>query len=193
MTKLMIIVGSVREGRIGSAVAEWVDGVAETDGRFEVDLVELADLALPLMDEPHHPRLRQYTKPYTIEWSRRVEATDAFIFVTPEYNHSFSPALKNALDYLMHEWKRKPFGFVSYGGVSAGTRGVVALRPAAVVLGLVQVPSAVEISYVARQIDEARRFQPTEQQEAALAAMLDELVAFDAALRPMRPELPPLS
>ena len=129
MTRLMIIVGSVRPGRVGLPIAEWVRDRAVEHGGFDVDFVDLLELGLPFMDEPNHPRLRQYTKPHTIAWSERVNAADAFLFVTPEYNYSSSPALKNAIDFLNQEWWRKPVGFVSYGGVSSGTRGVVALLP----------------------------------------------------------------
>src|SRR4051812_3483218 len=106
--RLMIIVGSVRPGRIGLPIARWVESVARDRDGVEIDLVDLAELALPFMDEPHHPRLRQYTQPHTIAWSARVAAADAVILVTPEYNHSYAPAVKNALDYLHSEWWRKP-------------------------------------------------------------------------------------
>src|SRR5215210_7708343 len=126
MTRVMVIAGSVRPGRMALPIARWVERELEALEDVEVDLVDLGELALPLMDEPHHPRLREYTKPHTRAWSERVEAADGFVLVSPEYNHSYSPALKNALDYLSQEWTRKPVAFVSYGGVSAGTRGVTA-------------------------------------------------------------------
>lgn len=96
MTKLMIILGSVREGRIGGPIAEWVKAAADADDRYEVDFVDLAELDLPFMDEPNHPRLKNYVKDHTKAWSARVEAADGFLFVFPEYNYSYSPAIKNA-------------------------------------------------------------------------------------------------
>lgn len=183
--KLMIVVGSVRPGRIGLPIAEWVRKAAQADGRFEVDFVDLAELALPFMDEPSHPRLRQYTQPHTIAWSERVDAADAFVFVTPEYNHSFSPALKNAMDYLAQEWWRKPVGFVSYGGVSAGSRGVTALEPVVVGLGLVRAGAEVEIPFAGKSVVDGD-FQADEKVSAILANQLDELVALSAALIPLR-------
>ena len=129
MTRLMIVLGSVREGRVGLPIAEWVRKTAQADGRFDVDFVDLAELNLPLMDEPNHPRLRKYTKAHTIAWSERVAAADGFIFLFPEYNHSYSPGIKNALDYLNSVWHRKPVGFVNWGGNSAGTRAQAALKP----------------------------------------------------------------
>ena len=122
MPTLQIIIASVRAGRVGLPVAEWFTARARSHGGFELDVADLAELALPLMDEPNHPRLRRYTQPHTLEWSARVDAADAFVFVHPEYNYGYTAPLKNALDYLNQEWAYKPVGFVSYGGISAGTR-----------------------------------------------------------------------
>lgn len=185
MTKLMIVVGSVRDGRIGLPIAEWVRAAAERDGRFRIDWADLKEIALPLMTEPNHPRLRQYTQQSTIDWSARVDAADAFVFVQPEYNYSYAPALKNALDHLSQEWWRKPLGTVSYGGISAGTRGVTALRVPEVALGLVPTTANVEIPWAAKQVDDGE-FEASEQQSALLGRMLDELIALDGALAPLR-------
>ncbi|PJJ62079.1 NADPH-dependent FMN reductase [Compostimonas suwonensis] len=185
MPKLMIIVGSVRPGRVGLPIAEWVRHAAEETGDFEVDFADLAEIALPFMDEPNHPRLRQYTKPHTIAWSERVDAADAILLVTPEYNHSYSPALKNALDYLNAEWWRKPVGFVSYGGVSSGTRGVVALTVAVVGLGLVKTGANVEISFPGAQIGNGV-FTPDEKQRTILGNELRELAQLAEVLKPLR-------
>jgi NAD(P)H-dependent FMN reductase len=181
----MIVVGSVRPGRVGLPVAEWVRSEAEKTGLFEIDFVDLATLALPFMDEPAHPRLRQYTHQHTIEWSKRVDAVDAFIFVTPEYNYSYSPALKNAIDYLNLEWWRKPLGFVSYGGVSSGTRGVAALMPTTGALGLVRVGANVELSFVGTQIVDGV-FQPGEKELAIIARELAEIESLSQVLAPAR-------
>jgi NAD(P)H-dependent FMN reductase len=185
MTKLMIIVGSVRPGRVGLAIAEWVRAEAEKTGRFEIDFVDLVELALPFMDEPKHPRLRQYTKQHTLDWSARVDAAEAFIFVTPEYNYSFSPALKNALDFLGNEWWRKPLGFVSYGGVSGGTRGVAAIMPITSALGLVRVGANVELNFGGAQVVDGV-FQPNDKEIAILAKELQELDTLAGVLTPAR-------
>lgn len=186
MTRLMIVVGSVRDGRIGLPIATWVRDAAEGDGRFEVDWADLKQIGLPLMTEPNHPRLRQYTQQSTIEWSERVDAAGAFVFVQPEYNYSYAPALKNALDHLSQEWWRKPLGTVSYGGISGGTRGVTALRVPEVAVGLVPTTANVEIPWAAKQISDDGVFEPNEHQERMLKAQLDELVALEAALAPLR-------
>ena len=186
MTRLMIVVASVRPGRIGLPIAQWVRDCAETDGRFAIDWADLAEIALPLMDEPNHPRLRQYTQQHTLDWSARVDAADAFVFVTPEYNYSYAPSLKNALDYLSQEWARKPLGTVSYGGISGGTRGVTAIRPSEVAVGLVPTQANVELAWAAKQIDDDGRFQPSEFNEKALANCFNEIVKLDGALRTLR-------
>ncbi len=185
MARLMIVVGSVRPGRIGIAVAQWVREAVERHGGFEIDFVDLQELALPFMDEPVHPRLRQYTHEHTIAWSARVDAADAFVFVTPEYNYSYSPALKNALDYLHQEWWRKPVGFVSYGGASAGTRGVASLMPVLGALGLVRTGANVELPFVTSYIV-GDRFVPQEKEAAILEHELDELAGLAEGLRPLR-------
>ncbi|GED97273.1 NADPH-dependent FMN reductase [Gordonia crocea] len=186
MPTLMIVVGSVREGRIALPIANWARRAVEADGRFDVDFVDLKELALPLMDEPNHPRLGDYTKPHTRQWSARVAAADAFLFAFPEYNYSFAPAIKNAIDYLHSEWTRKPVGFVNWGGNSGGTRAQAALRPVVGAVGLVMTRGNVEINFPQKQLDAEGRFIGNEQQDAVLAAQLDEMVQLDEALRPLR-------
>jgi len=182
----MIVVGSVRPGRIGLPIAQWVHGeVAASNAGFDVDFVDLAELALPFMDEPAHPAKREYTKPHTIAWSARVDAADAFIFVTPEYNHSYSPALKNALDFLFTEWKHKPVTFVSYGGVAAGTRGVVSLEPVTNALGLVRTAASIELPFAMRDVVDGI-YTGDEKATALLTKALAELAATSAALAPLR-------
>ena len=186
MPRLMIVVASVRDGRSGLAIGEWVREAVNKDGRFEVDWADLKEINLPLMTEPNHPRLRQYTQQQTRDWSARVDAADAFIFVQAEYNFSYLASLKNALDYLSQEWWRKPLGSVSYGGISGGTRSVVALKVPVVALGLVPTTANVEISYAAKQLGDDGSFEPTEQQAAVLHNQLDEILELHSALAPIR-------
>ena len=181
----MIVIGSVRPGRVGLPVAQWVKSAVDPDERFEVDLVDLAELALPFMDEPAHPSKREYTKPHTFAWSERVDAANAFVFISPEYNHSYSPALKNAIDYLSKEWWRKPVGFVSYGGVSAGSRGVAALEPVLNTVGLVKTGATVEINFIGTRVKDGV-FEPTEKENSILAHLLTELDSLVSALAPLR-------
>jgi NAD(P)H-dependent FMN reductase len=186
MTRIMIIVASVRPGRLGLPIANWVRSELDGQQSIEVDFVDLAELALPFMDEPNHPRLHQYEHDHTKAWSARVEAADGFVFVTPEYNHGYAPALKNALDFLSREWFRKPISFVSYGGVSAGTRGVVLLEPTLVNLGMVVTAARVELNFAAKQLNETEEFEPTEQQRGSIKAAVSELLALSQALAPIR-------
>src|SRR3954467_894833 len=126
---LQIISASTRAGRKGIAVARWIQRVAEQHSGFDVELVDLAEVGLPVFDEPNHPRLRQYVHQSTKDWSVTVSRADAFVVVTPEYNHSSPAALKNALAPPPAEWADKPVGLVSYGGVSAGLRAATAVKP----------------------------------------------------------------
>jgi NAD(P)H-dependent FMN reductase len=178
-------VASVRPTRIGRTIGDWFAAAAADHGAFEVDIADLSEVALPFMDEPHHPRLRRYVHDHTRAWSRRVEAADAFAFVTPEYNHGISAPLKNALDYLHEEWRYKPVGFVSYGGVSAGTRAVQMTRQVVLSLRMVPVLDAVAIPFVAQRVERGR-FRAEETMDRSAAAMLDELARVEAALRPLR-------
>ena len=185
VNKLMIVVGSVRPGRAGLPVAEWVNRAAAEAAGFEIDFVDLAELALPFMDEPNHPAKRQYTKPHTFAWSERVDAADAFIFVTPEYNHSYAPSLANAIDFLSQEWWRKPVGFVSYGGVSAGSRGVASIEPVLTTVGLVKAGANVEIPFIGTRVVDGA-FEPNEKESAILGKLLAELGTLAGALKPLR-------
>jgi len=183
---LLIVIASTRPTRVGLPIAEWFEARARAHGGFEVEVADLAVLDLPLMNEPKHPRRREYEHGHTKEWSARVEAADAFVFVHPEYNHGMTAPLKNALDYLSHEWAYKPLGLVSYGSVSGGTRAAQMIKQVAVYLKLFTVAEAVSIPFVSRQIGDDGRFEPTEIAEKAAPAMLDELVRLEAALRPLR-------
>jgi NAD(P)H-dependent FMN reductase len=182
---LQVIAASTRPGRKGLAVARWVAELAEHHGGFDVELVDLAEVGLPVFDEPEHPRLEQYMHQHTRDWSATVGRGDAYVFVTPEYNHSFPASLKNALDYLNVEWADKAAGLVSYGGVSAGLRAATALKPVLTALRMVPVVEAATIPFFQQFLTDDR-FEPNAQLEAGGKAMLDELVRLTTALRPLR-------
>ncbi len=158
MPLIQVIVASTREGRIGRHVADWVVEVGRARGGAEIELVDLKDVALPMFDEAKHPRLGQYAHEHTKRWSASVSRADGFVFVTPEYNHSFPASLKNAIDYLHNEWQFKPVGFVSYGGVAAGTRAVQALKPVLAALQMVPVLEGVNIPFVHANLGADGRF-----------------------------------
>ena len=186
MPKLLVIISSTRPGRIGVPVANWFMEQASAHGGFEAELVDLYELDLPLLDEPNHPRLQQYTKEHTKAWSDTVDGADAIVFVTAEYNHSYTAALKNAIDYLHHEWRHKPLGFVSYGGVAAGTRAMQALKPVAIALALVPIVAAVNIPFVQQFKADDGSIVGNDVMVEAAGAMLDELLTMHGVLAPLR-------
>jgi len=187
MLHLQILTVSTRPSRKGPAVAAWFEARARRHPAFEIELVDLADVNLPVFDEPAHPRLRQYRHEHTKRWSAIVERADAFVFVTPEYNFSTPPSLVNALDYLMHEWAYKPVGFVSYGGVSGGTRSAQMTKQIVTALEMVPLARAVSIPFFSKFIDpETGVFTPEETQDKAADALLGELARWAEALRVLR-------
>jgi NAD(P)H-dependent FMN reductase len=186
MPKLTVVIASTRPGRVGLPVGQWFAARAEAHGGFEVEVADLAELDLPLLDEPNHPRLRRYTKPHTRAWSQLIEGSDAFVFVTPEYNHGYPAALKNAIDYLHQEWRYKPVGFVSYGAVAGGTRAVQQLKQVVGALNMMPLFEAVSIPFVAQFVDDEGAFRPNEVIDQAADDMLDELLRVQAALRVLR-------
>jgi NAD(P)H-dependent FMN reductase len=187
MLKLQVVTASTREGRKGPYVARWFLERAREHGKFEIETVDLADVGLPLMDEPNHPRLRSYQHEHTRAWSAVVQRADAFVFVTPEYNFGAPPSLINALDFLLYEWQYKPVGFVSYGGVSAGLRSVQMLKQTVTAVKMMPIPEAVSIPFFQQHIDEdTGAFDPGDVQTKAATVMLDELLRWAEALKPMR-------
>ncbi|MDQ0790596.1 NAD(P)H-dependent FMN reductase [Streptomyces sp. B3I7] len=187
MSKLEIIVASTRPGRVGPSVAHWIESEATRHGGFDaIEVVDLAEVNLPFMNEPHHPRLGRYTHQHTRDWSAKVAEADAFVFVMPEYNYGYNAELKNALDYLHGEWQYKPVGLVSYGGVSGGTRAVQMIKQVVTTLKMTPVVEAVSIPFVHQLLDEDRRLLPNDVMTGSAKAMLDELVRFAEALRPLR-------
>jgi NAD(P)H-dependent FMN reductase len=186
MPKLHIVIASTRPGRVGPVIGKWFHEFAAGHGKFEVELVDLADPRLPLLDEPAHPRLQKYEHQHTRDWSAKVEAADAFVFVTPEYNYSAPPSLMNALDYLYKEWNYKPVGFVSYGGISGGIRAVQMIKQIVTTLKMVPLVEAVPIPFFSQHIDDTGLFVPNELHQKSAADMLDELLRWAEALKPMR-------
>ena len=182
--KVAIVVGSTRPGRKAGAVARWVHDVAaqRDDATFEV--VDIAGYALPLLDEPVPPLAGRYSRPHTHEWAAKVTSFDAYVFVTPEYNHSVPGALKNAIDFLFAEWNDKAAGFVSYG-VDGGIRAVEHLRLVMGELKVADVRHHVTLSF-ADDFRDYADFAPSAGQQENVTAMLDELLAWGSALKTLR-------
>lgn len=185
--KLEIIVASTRPGRVGPAVGDWIEKAAAGHGGFDdIELVDLAEVNLPFMNEPNHPRLQKYTHQHTRDWSAKVSEADAFVFVMPEYNYGYNAELKNAIDYLHKEWAYKPVGLVSYGGVAAGTRAAQMIKQVVTALKMTPVPEAVSIPFVQQFLNDSGALEPNEVMTTAAAAMLDELVRIASALAHLR-------
>ena len=183
--KLDVVFASTREGRAGLPIAEWVVAEARAHGKFEPELVDLRAVNLPLFDEPKHPRFRQYEHSHTKAWSAIVDAADAFVFVTPEYNYGMAPALLNAIDYLFAEWAYKPGAIVSYGGISGGTRSAQMTKTMLTSVKVMPLPEGVSIPFFMKMISDGR-FVPGELQQKAVGPMLNELSRWAEALAPLR-------
>jgi NAD(P)H-dependent FMN reductase len=184
MIKIGIVVGSTRPGRHADAVARWVLEGAQKRGDAQFEIVDLADYNLPLLDEPVPASMGRYTQPHTIKWARKVAELDAYVFVTPEYNHAPSAALKNAIDFVYGEWNNKAAGFVGYGS-AGGTRAVEHLR---LVMGEIQVADVRRqvILSLFTDFENFTTFKPAPQHADALREMLDQLVPWSVAMKSVR-------
>ncbi|MDQ1724024.1 MAG: hypothetical protein QOG52_1052 [Frankiaceae bacterium] len=183
---LQIVIASTRPGRVGPSVAEWFHTVAVAHGGFTVELVDLETVDLPMLDEPKHPRLGDYVHQHTKDWSATIGRADAFVFVMPEYNYSYNAPLKNAIDYLHNEWHYKPVGFVSYGGIAAGTRAVQAIKQVVTALKMMPMFEGVNVPFVRQFLDADNRFVPNDILDAAAPAMLNELARWTSAMSSLR-------
>jgi NAD(P)H-dependent FMN reductase len=186
MIKIAIIIGSTRPGRKAEAVARWVHGIATKRSDAEFELVDIKDFNLPLLDEPMPPAAGKYTQPHTRAWAAKVAAFDAYVFVTPEYNHGPSGALKNAIDYLYREWNNKAAGFVGYGS-AGGTRAVEQLRLVMGELLVADVRAQVALSLFT-DFENFSTFKPAPMHEKSVNVMLDQVVAWGTALKTLRKE-----
>jgi NAD(P)H-dependent FMN reductase len=186
MPKLIVVIASTRPGRVGLPVGQWFFEKATKHAGFEVELVDLAELNLPFLDEPAHPRFQRYEHQHTKDWSARVAGADAFAFVTPEYNFSYPAALKNAIDFLHVEWHYKPVGLVSYGGVAGGTRTQQAIKPVLLALKMVPLHESVMVPMVSEFIDDDGAFVPNEVVDTGATVLLDELLRWSNALSTLR-------
>ena len=182
--KIAVITGSTRPGRNNEAVARWVYELARKRSDAEFELVDIKDYHLPLLDEPAPPSLGQYSRPQTKVWAAKIATFDAYVFVTPEYNHGTSAALKNAIDYLDREWNNKAAGFVSYGGVG-GARAVEHLRGILANVKIATVHAQVMLSLFT-DFNNFTTFQPDPRHGQEVHAMLDQVIAWGGALRSLR-------
>ena len=186
MLNLKIIIASTRPGRKGPAIAKWFHEIAVTHTEFNTEILDLAEINLPFMDEPKHPMMQQYEHQHTKNWSAMVASADAFVIVTAEYNYGFPAPLKNALDFLYKEWNYKPVGFVGYGGVSGGTRAVQMLKLVVTAQKMMPLPESVNIPFFPKHLDDKGVFNGDEALNKSANDMLRELNRWAEALKPMR-------
>jgi len=177
--RLAVVVGSTREGRFGPTVARWFVGQAQLRPDMHVDLIDLIDVDLPSA----YPAS---ASPAVEAFARRIDEADAVVVVTPEYNHGYPAALKQAIDLLRAEWRAKPVGFVSYGGMSGGLRAVEQLRQVFPELGAMTVRNSVSFHNVWPLFDETGQPRDPAGCNAAAAGMLDQLAWWGQPLRTAR-------
>lgn len=183
-TKLGIIVASTRAGRLGERVARWVEQGARGREAFDVEWIDLAAWSFPYYPHPTPTKLaeRSYADERERAWVALIGRMDAFIVVTPEYNHGYPAALKNALDYAYAGWNKKPVAFVSYGGSSGGVRAVQQLRQVVVELQMAPVRDEVNIPFAAREVDE-HGTPKDDFHRKRLEVLLTELAWWSATLK----------
>jgi len=184
MIKIAIILGSTRPGRNGEAVAKWVYEIAQKRSDAEFELVDIKDFNLPLLDEPIPPSMGQYSKPHTKAWAARIGSFDGYVFVTPEYNHGISGALKNAIDFLFAEWNNKAAGFVSYGG-AGGARAAEQLRLVLAEVQIATVRNQVLLSMF-NDFENFSVFKPHSRHEKSVNEVFDQIIAWSGALKTLR-------
>ena len=184
MLKIAIVIGSTRPGRVGEAVGKWVYELAKERGDAHFELVDIKDFNLPLLDEPVPPSQGNYSKEHTKRWAAKIASFDGFVFVTPEYNHAMSGALKNAIDFLYAEWNNKSAGFVGYGS-AGGTRAVENLRLVMAELQIADVRAQVSLS-LHTDFENFTIFKPASYHEKSLNGVFDQVVAWGGALKAIR-------
>jgi NAD(P)H-dependent FMN reductase len=185
MPTLKVIIASTRPGRVGLPVSQWFVEVAKKAGTFNVEVLDLAEINLPFFDEPNHPAQQMYTKDHTKKWSAQIDSADAFVVVIPEYNFTMPATLLNAFDYLYKEWNYKAVGFVSYGGISGGTRSVQTAKLFMTTFKMMPIYEAVTIPSISQHIKEGK-FEATENNEKSAVALLAELAKWTGALQTLR-------
>ena len=184
MIKIGIIIGSTRPGRKAEAVARWFHELAGRRSDAAFDLVDIKDFNLPLLDEGTPAAWAKYEHAHTKAWAQKIASFDGFVFVTTEYNHATSGALKNAIDFLGAEWANKAAGFVGYGSMG-GVRAVENLRLIAGELMMADVRAQVALS-IFTDWTNFTEFKPAALHEKSVTTMLDQIIAWSGALKALR-------
>ena len=179
----MVIVGSIREGRLSLPIANWVMERAATRDDLAAELLDLAAWQLPMFAEPNPPATGKYSEVQR-GWAAAIGPADGYVLVAPEYNHGMSPVLKNALDTVFAEWARKPVAFVAHGGMG-GARAVEQLRTVTAGMAMAPLSQAVHLQGAAKMRD-GEHFYAGEIENRRLATLFDELAWWGHALRAAR-------
>jgi len=188
MIKIQVIMGSTREGRFVEQPSRWIFEALQKKQEVTAELIDLRDWALPFFDEPISPSFNNgtYKNPLAAKWAAKIGEADGFIMVTPEYNHGYSAVLKNALDYVYREWNNKPVGFVSYGGISGGTRAVQQLRQVVLELQMVPIRNGIHIPMYWTQLDEKGQYKNMDAHKEGTENFLNQLITWTTALKTIR-------
>jgi NAD(P)H-dependent FMN reductase len=189
MLRIKVIIGSTRPNRFGIQPANWITELAAGTPDAQFELVDLAEVNLPFLDEPQPPAAGNYVNEHTKAWSKIISEADGFIFVTPEYNHGVPASLKNAIDFLADEWRYKPVAFISYGAEAGGTRAVEHFRSSLAWLDMYDLKYQVVIPNYWSALDENGRWQPTEQQVEAGKSMIEKVTFWAKQFQNARQEL----
>jgi NAD(P)H-dependent FMN reductase len=184
MLKIAIIIGSTRPRRKGEAVGKWAYDIARKRSDADFELLDVAQFNLPLLDEPQPATSAQYSQPHTRAWSAKIASFDGYVFVTPEYNHGTSGALKNAIDFLYYEWADKGAGFIGYG-YTLGARAIEQLRLVMAAVQVATVRPHVGLSLFT-DFENSTVFKSAAMQEKNVNTMLDHVIAWSGALQPLR-------
>lgn len=189
MVEIKIIAGSIRPGRFNIQPATWIYNLAKERSDCRTELIDLAQVNLPFLDEAIPPSQGKYEKEHTKQWAARIAAADGFVFVTPEYNHSYSPAIKNAIDFVFKEWHYKPVSFVSYGSLAGGSRAVEHLRGVAAEVKMYDLREQIMLPNYWENLDQNGNYQFTERHVKSANELLDSLVFWAERMKAARNEL----
>lgn len=181
--KIKVITGSVRPGRFNIQPATWITELAGKHPDLDVEMIDLKELDLPFYDEPKPAMMGNYELDHTKKWAKIIGEADGFIFVTAEYNHSYTPVLANAINYLNAEWNYKPVSFVSYGSMAGGARAVEHLRGVAGELRMFDLREQVLIPNYYFRTDEEGKYEFSEQEEQTANTMIAELASWTQKMK----------
>lgn len=184
--KIQIILGSTREGRLGEKVFNLIKQIVSKRKDFKVEFIDLKTWNLPFLNDPMPPSMGQYSDPLVKKWASKINEADAYVIITPEYNHGYPGVLKNSFDLIYKEWNNKPITFVSYGGYVGGSRAVEQLRQVAIEFQMAPIREAIFIPMIWQAFDEKGNLKDKEDYEKRLNSMLNQLIWWATFLKQAR-------